>query len=55
LDEIPSKKCVFLHLFNNGCIIISFFGGKTITISRRRRFYRWAFHFFKKNNFGNVS
>jgi hypothetical protein len=25
LDEIPFKKCVFLHFFNNECIIISFF------------------------------
>ncbi len=25
LDEIPFKKCVFFHLFNNECIIISFF------------------------------
>ncbi len=23
LDEIPFKKCVFLHLFSNECIIIS--------------------------------
>jgi hypothetical protein len=25
LDEIPFKKCVFLHFFNNECTIISFF------------------------------
>jgi hypothetical protein len=25
LDEISFKKCVFLHLFNNECIIIPFF------------------------------
>jgi hypothetical protein len=25
LDEIPFKKCVLLHLFNNECIIISYF------------------------------
>jgi hypothetical protein len=24
LNEIPFKKCVFLHLFNNECIIISY-------------------------------
>ncbi len=24
-NEIPFKKCVFLHLFNNECIIISYF------------------------------
>jgi len=23
--EIPFKQCVFLHLFNNECIIISYF------------------------------
>jgi hypothetical protein len=25
LDEIPFKKCVFFHLFNNECIIIFYF------------------------------
>jgi hypothetical protein len=25
LDEISFKKCVFLHLFSNECIIIPFF------------------------------
>jgi hypothetical protein len=25
LDEIPLKKCVFLHFFGNGCILISSF------------------------------
>jgi hypothetical protein len=25
LDKIPFNKCVFLHLFSNECIIISFF------------------------------
>ncbi len=34
LDEIPFKNCVFLHLFNNECIITSFFKQKTTTISR---------------------
>jgi hypothetical protein len=28
LDEISFKKCVFLHLFSNECIIISFFKKK---------------------------
>jgi hypothetical protein len=35
LDEIPFKKCVFLHLFNNECIIISFFGKKLLPYQRR--------------------
>jgi hypothetical protein len=45
LDEISFKKCVFLHLFNNECIIFLKLK-KTITISKRRRFYRWALHYF---------
>jgi hypothetical protein len=28
LDEIPFKKCVFLHFFGNECIIISYFQEK---------------------------
>jgi hypothetical protein len=32
LDEIPFKKCVFLHLFSNECIKISYFKEKTTTI-----------------------
>jgi len=30
--EIPLKKCVFFHLFNNECIIIAFLQKKTIII-----------------------
>ncbi len=30
LDEISFKKCVFLHLFSNECIIISFFREKPL-------------------------
>jgi len=46
LGEIPFKKCVFWHLFNNihECIIISSFYGKTTMISKRSEFYRWALH-----------
>jgi hypothetical protein len=58
LDEIPLKKCVFLHFFSNECIIynIFFLGKKTITISKKRRFYRWALHCFSNFLlFGNVS
>jgi hypothetical protein len=40
LNDIPFKKCVFLHLFNNECIITSFFQGKPTTTSKRRRLYR---------------
>jgi hypothetical protein len=56
LDEISFKKYVFFHLFNNECIIIFFFKEKTIAISKRKKFYRWALHyFFKVILFGNVS
>jgi hypothetical protein len=34
LDEIPFKKCVFLHLFNNECIIISLLGKKPLPYQR---------------------
>jgi hypothetical protein len=55
LDEIPFFKCVFLHLFNNECKIISYFKEQTTTISKKRRFYRWALHyFFNFLLFGNV-
>jgi phage-related protein len=35
LDEIPFKILFYLHLFNNKCILISFFKKKTTTISKR--------------------
>ncbi len=38
--KFHSKNVFFLHFFNNECTIISFFKGKTITISNRRRFYK---------------
>jgi hypothetical protein len=44
LDEILFKKCGFLHLFNNKCIIVCFFNEKTTTISKRRRFYKQVLH-----------
>jgi phage-related protein len=44
LDEISFKKCVFFAFVNNKCIIIYFFTKKTITISKRRSFYRWVLH-----------
>jgi hypothetical protein len=46
LDEIPFKKCIFLHFFSNECIIIFSFKKKTTTISKKRRFYKWALHYF---------
>jgi hypothetical protein len=56
LDEIAFKKCVFLHLFSNECIIIFYFKENTTTISKRRRFYKWALHYFLNFLlFGNVS
>jgi hypothetical protein len=44
LDEISFKKCAFFAFLNNKCIIISIFRRKTITISKRRRFYRRELH-----------
>jgi hypothetical protein len=56
LDEIPLKNVFFCIFKNNECIIISFLKEKTTTISKRRRFYRWAWHcFFNFLLFGNVS
>jgi hypothetical protein len=46
LNEIPFKKCIFLHLFSKECIIMSYFKEKTTTISKRRRFYKWALDYF---------
>ncbi len=34
LDEISFKKCVFLYLFNNECIIISFFRKEPLPYQR---------------------
>jgi hypothetical protein len=36
LDEISFKKCVFLHLFSNECIILSFFRKKPLPYQRGR-------------------
>jgi hypothetical protein len=44
LDEIPFKIYIFFK-FNNKCIVI-IFKGKITTISKRRRFYKWALHWF---------
>jgi len=38
LDEIPFKKNVVLHLFNNECIIIIFFRKKPLPYQRRADF-----------------
>jgi hypothetical protein len=46
LDEISFKKCVFLHFLTNEGIIIFYFKEKTTTISKRKRFYRWALCYF---------
>ncbi len=46
LDEIPLRKCVFWEFFTNECIIIFSFYKKPTTISKRRRFYKWALHYF---------
>ncbi len=52
LDTISLKK---MHLFNNECIIISFFKKEPPTISKRRKFCKWALHyFFNFLLFGNV-
>jgi hypothetical protein len=45
LYEIWFKKCVFLYLFNNECIIIPFLRKKTTNISKRK-FYRLALYYF---------
>jgi hypothetical protein len=56
LDEISFKFFVFFAFLNNKCIIIGFFRKQTTTISKRRRFSRWAWHyFFNFLLFGNVS
>ncbi len=34
LDKFSFKKCVFLHLINNECIIISFFRKKPMPYQR---------------------
>ncbi len=39
LAENPFKKCVILHFLNNKCIINSLFGGKPITLRKRKRFF----------------
>jgi hypothetical protein len=56
LVENPLKKCVFLHFLNNRCIINSYVLEETITLRKRKRFYRWALYcFFIFLWFGNVS
>jgi hypothetical protein len=56
LNDISFKKCVFFSFLNNKCIIISSFKKKNTTISKRRRFYKWALHyFFNFILFANVS
>jgi phage-related protein len=55
LDEIPFKKCVFLHFFSNEFTILSSFQEKTTTISKRR-FHKWALHYLSNFLlFGDVS
>jgi hypothetical protein len=46
LDENSFKKCLFFAYLNKKCIIMSSSFFKTTTISKRRRFYRWALHYF---------
>jgi len=43
LDEISFKKFVVFSFLNNKYTIIIIFK-KTTTISKKRRFYRWALH-----------
>jgi len=46
LDEISFKICVLFAFLNNKCTIISFFKKKPLPYQKRKRFYRWAFHYF---------
>jgi hypothetical protein len=55
LNEIPFKKCVFLHLFSNKCVIISFFRKKPILYQRGGNFIDGHCIFFSLFLFGNVS
>jgi hypothetical protein len=57
LDEVSFLKCVFFFIFeqwmHNNIYILK---KKTTTISKMRRFYRWALHYsFNFLLFGNVS
>ncbi len=56
LDEISFKKCVLFAFLNNECNIYIYIKKKTTTISKRRRFYKWALHyFFNFHLYGTVS
>jgi len=49
------KMCFFTFL-SNKCITITFFKEKTTTISKKKRFHKWALdYFFNFLFFGNVS
>jgi hypothetical protein len=54
-DEIPFKKYDFLYLFSNQCIILYFFRKKP-PLYQKRKFHKWALHyFFNFLFFSNVS
>jgi hypothetical protein len=56
LDENLFKNVFFWIFFSNECTIIFYFKEKTTTISKRRRCYTWALHyFFNFLLFDNVS
>jgi hypothetical protein len=46
LVENPFKKCVYLQSLNNKCEINSYYWGKTITLRKRRKFYKQALYYF---------
>jgi hypothetical protein len=46
LNEISLKKCGVFAFLNNKCITISSFQEKNTTISKKRKFYKWALHLF---------
>jgi hypothetical protein len=54
LDEISFKKCVFLHLFNNECIIIYIFRKKPLLYQRGGDFIDVHCNIFSNYFFGNV-
>jgi hypothetical protein len=55
LDEIPFKKCVLLHLFNNEYNNI-LFSKKNYYHIKEEEIYKWSLHyFFNFLLFGNVS
>jgi hypothetical protein len=46
LVENSFKKCVFSHFLSNKCIINSYLWEKTITLRKKKIFYKWASYYF---------